>query len=101
MDSTIKPTFVASALSLLKERLDRMPEDTSRDEYFTARIEQTIGELERKGIVLTDAMDDLMLVVDHAAWNHANRDKQSGMPEWLRRKVIARWLNNHKQEVEE
>lgn len=100
MDSTIKPTFVASALSLLKDRLDRMPEDTSRDEYFTVRVEQSIAELERPGIVLTDAIDDLMLVVDHAAWNHANRDKQSGMPEWLRRKVIARWLNNHKQEVE-
>ena len=94
MDSTIKPTFVASALSLLKERLDRMPEDTTRDEYFTARIEQTIGEMERQGITLTDSVDDLMLVVDGAAWNHANRDKQSGEPDWLRKKRVRRWINN-------
>lgn len=100
MDNTIKATFVASALQLLKVRLDRLPEDNSRDDYFTARIEQTVGELERQGIVLTDSMDDLMLVVDSAAWNHANRDKQAGTPEWLRRKVIARWLNNSAKEVE-
>lgn len=100
MDNTIKATFTASALQLLKARLDRMPEDTGRDDYFTARVEQSIAELERQGIVLTDAMDDLMLVVDHAAWNHANRDKQSGMPDWLRRKIVARWINNRPQEVE-
>ena len=47
MDSTRKATFVASALRMLKERLDRLPDDTSRDEYFTARIEQTIEELEQ------------------------------------------------------
>lgn len=94
MDSTIKPTFVASALSLLKERLDRMPEDTARDNYLTTRIEQAIGELERPGITLTDSVDDLMLVVDVAAWNYANRDKQTGEPEWLRRKIVRRWLNS-------
>lgn len=100
MDNTIKATFVASALQLLKARLDRMPDDTSRDDYFTARIEQTIDELERQGIVLTDAMDDLMLVVDCAAWNNANRDKTGGQPAWLRRKIIARWINNPTKEVE-
>lgn len=94
MDSTIKPTFVASALSLLKERLDRMPEDTSRDNYLTTRVEQSIRELERPGITLTDSVDDLMLVVDVAAWNYANRDKQTGEPEWLRRKIVRRWLNS-------
>ena len=100
MDSTKKATFVASALRMLKERLDRLPDDTSRDDYFTARVEQSIGELERPGIVLTDTMDDLMLVVDHAAWNHSNRDKQADMPGWLRRKIVRRWINNRVQEVE-
>lgn len=94
MDSSIKASFIGKALRMLKERLDRLPEDTARDEYFSARIEQTIAELERKGIVLTDTVDDLMLVVDGAAWNHANRDKMTGQPEWLRKKTVGRWLNN-------
>ena len=50
--------------------------------------------MERKGINLTDSIDDLMLVVDGAAWNHANRDKMTGQPEWLRKKTVGRWLNN-------
>ena len=94
MDSTQLATFVASALKLLKERLDRMADDTSRDVYFSSRIKQSIAELERTGIVLTDTSDDLMLVVDLAAWNHANRDKMTGQPEWLRKKTVGRWLNN-------
>lgn len=94
MDSSTKATFVASALQVLKNRLDRMPDDTSRDEYFTARIEQTIEELEQKGIRLTDSVSDLMLVVDGAAWNHANRDKMTGQPEWMRKKIVGRWINN-------
>lgn len=94
MDSSTKATFVASALQVLKNRLDRMPDDTRRDEYFTARIEQAIEELEQKGIRLNDSVSDLMLVVDGAAWNHANRDKMTGQPEWLRKKTVGRWINN-------
>lgn len=93
MDDCKMATFVASALHLLKERLDRMPEDTARDGYFEARIRQSIAELERPGITLTDSTDDMMLVVDMAAWNHANRDKQTPMPEWLAQKRRRRWLN--------
>lgn len=94
METSEKATFVASALRLLKERLDRLAEDTSRDGYFETRIRQSIAELEAKGITLTTGIDDLMLVVDLAAWNHANRDKQGGQPEWLRRKIAGRWLHN-------
>lgn len=94
MDSSTKATFVASALQVLKNRLDRMPNDNNLDEYFTKRIEQTIEELEQKGIRLTDSVSDLMLVVDGAAWNHANRDKMTGQPEWLRKKTVGRWINN-------
>lgn len=84
--------FAANALALLKERLDRMADDTSRDVYFAKRIEQAAAELERTGIVLTDEIDDMMLVVDYAAWLHANRDKQEGMPDWLRMRRRERWL---------
>lgn len=94
MDETAMATFVASALALLKARLDRMADDTTRDSYFTRRIEQAISDLKRKGVALTDSVDDLMLVVDYAAWAHANRDKQGGQPEWLRRRIAGRWLNN-------
>lgn len=94
MDSSIKASFIGKALRMLKERQDRLPDDTSRDEYFNARIEQAIGELEQKGITLTDSVADLMLVVDGAAWNHTNRDKMTGQPEWLRKKIVGRWLNN-------
>ena len=93
MDSTQLATFVASALKLLKERLDRMADDTSRDVYFSSRIKQSIAELERTGIVLTASIDELMLVVDMAAWNHANRDKPGDMPGWLAKKRRERWLN--------
>lgn len=94
MDNSEKKALVASALALLKERLDRMADDNRRDTYFTHRINQAIRELERKGVALTSDVDDLMLVVDLAAWYHANRDKQGGQPEWLRRRIAGRWLNN-------
>lgn len=84
--------FKASALALLKERLDRMAADTSRDVYFGKRIEQAAAELTGTGIMLTDEIDDMMLVVDYAAWLHANRDKQEGMPDWLRMRRRERWL---------
>lgn len=93
MDESTMAAFVASALSLLKVRLDRMPEDTTRDMYYTRRIEQAIAELQCTGIKLRDTNDDLMLVVDYAAWSNANRDKQGGMPEWLRLRRRERWLN--------
>lgn len=94
MDSNQMATFVASALQLLKTRLDRMPEDTARDDYYEMRVKEAIAELERKGIRVTDAVDDLMLVVDLAAWNHANRDKPGAQPDWLRHKLRGRWINN-------
>lgn len=85
--------FAANALAMLKERLDRLADDTSRDVYFGKRIEQAAAELEATGIALTDDIADMMLVVDYAAWLHANRDKQEGMPDWLRLRRRERWLN--------
>ena len=94
MEETRMATFVASAMQLLMQRLDRMPGNGERDRYYEMRIRQSIAELERRGIVLTDSVDDLMLVVDLAAWNHANRDKPGAQPEWLRDKIRGRWLND-------
>lgn len=81
-----------TALSLMKTRLNRLPEDTSQDEYMTARIESAAGELERGGIALTQSMTDTMLLVDAAVWQYQNRDKAAGMPEWLRLRRRERWL---------
>ena len=81
-----------AALRLLKARLNRLPGDTSLDETLTARIEAEVGALSRTGITLTDSADDMLLVVDGAAWAYQSRDKQAGPPEWLRIRRRERWL---------
>lgn len=80
------------ALSLVKARLNRLPSDTTLDEYLTARImaaEQAIGAT---GIVLTTSVADLMLVVDYTVWEYQNRDKPGSMPDWLRLRRRERWV---------
>lgn len=81
-----------SALALVKARLNRMPLDTSLDDYLTARIGGTIDQLTEAGIHLNESMGDLMLVVDMTVWDYQNRDKPNAMPEWLRLKRRERWL---------
>lgn len=90
-----------TALTLFKERLDRMKTDTSRDELWRARIDDAIAYLNRSGIAkivpdesggLTDSMDDLMLIVDLAVWRHQNRDKGESRPKWLSERFKDRWL---------
>ena len=81
-----------TALAMMKARLNRLPEDTSQDEYLSARIESAAGELKRDGIALTPDMEDTMLLVDKAVWDYQNRDKSAGMPEWLRLRRRERWL---------
>ena len=80
------------ALRLVKARLDYLPGNTQKDEYLTERIAATAGELERNGIHLVDDTDDTMLLVDMTVWNYQSRDKQTGMPEWLRMKRRERFL---------
>lgn len=82
----------ATALSLMKTRLNRLPEDTSQDEYLSACLEGTVGELAKNGIVLTQSAADTMLLVDAAVWQYQNRDKAAGMPEWLRLRRRERWI---------
>ena len=80
------------ALDLVKARLNRLPGDTSLDEYLTARIGAAVQELTRIGIGLTGDNDDLMLVVDYTVHQYQNRDTAGSMPEWLRLRRRERWL---------
>lgn len=82
-----------TALDLVKARLNRLKNDTSLDEYLTARIEAAVGEIELKGIHLTDQTADMILVVDYTVYQYSARDKDGGMPEWLRLRIRERWLN--------
>lgn len=82
----------AQALGLFKIRLDRLASDTSRDDYFQARIEAAAEEIEHTGIVLTDSTADLMLVVDCAVWHYQNRDSNTGMPPDIRKRILNRWV---------
>lgn len=81
-----------TALSLLKTRLNRLADDTTLDEYLLRRIEGVIAELGSTGIVLTDSAEDMMLVVDYAAYEYASRDKTGDLPDWLRRRIRYRWV---------
>ena len=92
---------VTQALSLVKARLNRIQEDTSLDDYLTARINAVIGELEATGIALTNSTKDLLQVVDSTCWAYSNRDKPDGMPEWLRLRRRERWLNERMREAGE
>lgn len=81
------------ALKLVKARLNRVEGDTTLDPYFMARITAAAQEIEGTGIQLEyGSVEDLMAVVDLAVWNYQNRDKQDGMPDWMRYRLRNRWL---------
>lgn len=82
-----------TALRMMKSRLNRLPGDTSLDEYLRARLEGAKGELLGKGINLQNTTEDMMLLVDKAVFDYGNRDKQAGEPDWLRLKLRERWLH--------
>lgn len=77
-------------LTLVKARLGRL--DTSLDEYLTARIQAAVEELDTAGIHVTGSSRDNMLVADMVVWQYQNRDKEGGMPEWLRLVRRERYL---------
>lgn len=82
-----------TVLGIVKARLNRLASDTSLDQYLTQRIEATDRELARTGITLeSDDVEDQVFLADMVVWQHQNRDKQSGMPEWLRMRRRERWL---------
>lgn len=82
------------ALSLVKARLNILPANTTLDEYLIARIEATAQELEGSGIRIRNDAEDTMLLVDMTVWQYQSRDKESGMPEWLRLRRRERWLRD-------
>lgn len=87
------------ALELVKTRLNRLPGDTTLDDYFLARIDAAAQALEATGIILTDSMADLLLIVDYTVWEYQNRDQPGGMPDWLRLRRRERWLQQRRAEA--
>jgi len=81
-----------TALTLVKQRLNRLEGDTSLDAYFQQRITAAIEELTNIGIQLNHTTEDLLLVVDYTVWKYQNRDVAGGMPDWLRLQRRERWL---------
>lgn len=80
-------------LSLVKTRLNRLPSDTTLDNYLSTLITASQGELERTGITIRqDSADDAMLLVNLAVWRYQNRDSASAMPPWLAQYRRERWL---------
>ena len=88
------------ALALVKTRLNRLPGDTTLDDYFLMRIKAAAQALEKTGIILTESVNDLMLVVDYTVWEYQNRDKPGAMPDWLRLRRRERWLQQRRPESE-
>jgi len=83
----------AIVLDIVKARLNRLASDTSLDDYLKKRIEAADAELAGNGIKLVAGnMDDEVLLADYVVWRHHNRDKNTGMPEWLRLARRERWL---------
>lgn len=83
---------LAEALTLVKNRLNRLEGDTSLDDYLMARITAAAQELENTGIQLNDSTEDLLLVVDYCVWKYQNRDTPGAMPDWLRLQRRERWI---------
>lgn len=83
----------ATVLGIVKARLNRLASDTSLDDYLKKRIAAADAELARVGIKLVAGnVDDEVLLADYVVWRHQNRDKNTGMPEWLRLARRERWL---------
>lgn len=79
-------------LQLLKADLGLMRVSAEQAAYLTALLTQSAAELERKGIVLTDTIEDDILVEMVAAWKYRVRAQSASpaMPETLRRAIYDR-----------
>ena len=83
----------ASALPLVKARLNRLTSDTTLDAYLLSRIDGAVAELKHIGIYLDgEQADDVMLCTDYVVWQYQNRDTGGAMPDWLRLRRRERWL---------
>lgn len=83
----------STVLGIVKARLNRLASDTSLDAYLKQRIEAADAELAGNGInLVADDTRDSVFLADVVVWQHNNRDKADGMPEWLRLARRERWL---------
>lgn len=83
----------STVLGIVKARLNRLATDTSLDDYLEQRIAAADKELTRTGInLIADDAQDSVFLADFVVWQHNNRDKMDGMPEWLRLERRERWL---------
>ena len=89
----------STALDLVKARKERAGVETPAPlvSYWTQRIAAAAAELERKGIVLEDTIDDNTLVADLAVERINNRDNQKGDPEWLTLMIRNRWFQQQRE----
>jgi len=82
-----------TVLGIVKARLNRLASDTSLDDYLKQRIHAADIELVGNGInLVADDVRDQVFLADFVAWKHQNRDKNTGMPDWLRLARRERWL---------
>ena len=86
---------ISTVLGIVKARLNRLPGDTSLDDYLTARINAAAAEMSRNGIELRNTPEDVMLLADMTVWQYQCRDKPGAMPDWLRLRRRERWLSEH------
>ena len=81
------------ALMMVKTRLNRLPSDTTLDEYLLNRIDAAEQEINKmQPVPLDDSTGDLLLCVDYAVWAYQCRDQAAGMPDWLRYRLRCRFL---------
>ena len=85
---------MASALAIVKTRLNRLQGDTSLDETaLQPRLDGAVLTLKKNGIELTDTMDDIVLLADYVVDRYQNRDHPGEMPQWLRLLRRERFLH--------
>ncbi|MEL7610604.1 MAG: hypothetical protein AAGU74_14015 [Bacillota bacterium] len=83
----------AVVLGIVKGRLNRLPSDTSLDGYLKLRIAAADRTLAGNGIhLIEEDVGDQVFLSDYVVWAHNNRDKNTGMPEWLTLALRERWL---------
>lgn len=84
----------SEALIYVKARFEYLRLPREREEYLLARIDAAAGRLRENGIDLQNTPQDTMLLVDMTVWSVMNRDKDTGMPQWLKDARRERWLHN-------
>ena len=100
MSSAALDRELAYTLLLGNRNRAGMPPPAPIDEIWRNRIDAAIAEIERRGINLTNDLEDLMLVSDYASWLIDQREKGGGMPDWLRCRLSQRWISQREATAE-